>query len=396
MNFVKRQFFSLALLLVLAAPSDAGWRVPEGLGVILRDAKEIAIYEVEAVNAEKRVITFKKVEDIQAKLSPRFRLYVPRENEVNHRAPPGHEASEWLLQWAQPGRRVVSFNHQLVYVSGYWLQAWPVDQGETPYFTLTEWHAWFGYSFAGSIDELAKACREIMDGKEVVVPVLAPTPFVRDMVLTHWRGKHEELPLARLKASSKITRIPHHDLRDPWNRDAAEWKLIVGPGSGRVEQLPGLLKKLDDSDPAVRAQAARQIAGIGPRAKEAIPQLEKLLEDERATVRLATAGAVLQFDPKHAKAQASLRKALKDDAPAVRQAAAEWLWILDRDVEGTVAHLVELQRDTDAGVRAAATQALKSFLTAYDLKGLTKDDVRAASESPDKECALLAEKVLPR
>jgi hypothetical protein len=391
------RLFLLGLLLACSAPSEAGFRVPEGLGAILRDAKAIAIFETESVNAEKRVITFKKVEDIRLGLSQRFRLYVPREDETEHRAAPGQEASEWLLRWAKPGQRIVSFNHQLVYVGGYWLQTWSIKEGETPYYKLIEWHALFGYSFAGSIHELARACRDILDGKEVIVPVFAPTPFVRDTVtLTHWRGQYEELPLARIKASLKITRIPRDHLRDRLNRDAPEWRLLVGPGSGRIEQLPRLLKQLRDCRSTERARAARQIGGIGSAAKKAIPQLTRLLEDERAMSRTAAAGAVLQLDPKHAAARRVLRQAAKDDCPAVRRSAVEWLWLLDRDVEGTVADLVGLQRDTDADVRATATRALKSFLMAYDLKGLSKDDLRAASKSPDKECARLANAELTR
>jgi hypothetical protein len=384
------------VLLAFGAPLRAGWRVPQGLGVMLRDAKKIAVYEIEAVNAKKRVITFKKVKDIRLKPSQRFRLYVTREDEVDHRAPPGQDASEWLLRWARPGRRVVSFNHQEVYVGGYWLQMGLIREGEIPYYQLTEWHAMFGYSFAGSIDELDRACRDIQAGKQAVVPVFAPTPFVRESVLTHWRGKYKELPLARLKADSTITRIPEHNLRDHLNRDEPEWRLVVGLGSGRVGRLPGLRKQLRDSDPQVRAEAARQIGGIGPGAKDALPQLARLLEDGRATVRTAAAGAVLQLDPKHVGARRVLRKAAQDSSPVVRQSAAEWLWILDRDVEGTVADLVKLQRDPAPAVRAAATRALKSFLTAYDLKGLTKDDLRRARESPDKECARLAAEELAR
>ena len=387
---------SLGLLLAAGDPVEAGWRVPQGLGVMLRDAKHIAVYEVESVIAEKRVIVFKKVEDVRPKLSQKFWLYVPREDETDHRSAPGQEASEWLLRWARPGTRVVSFNHQEAYVGGYWLQMWPMREGEVPYFKVIEWHAMFGYQFAGTVDELVKACREIIDGKETVVPVFAPTPFVRDMVLTHWRGKLEELPLARLKAGPKITRIPENRLRDHLNRDAPEWKLLVGSGSGRVGQLPGLLKQLDDRDPAVRARAARQIGGIGPETKEAIPRLARLLEDDRASIRTEAAGAVLLLDPRHAAARAALRKALKDDSPAVRRSAIEWLWILDRDVDGTIPALVALQRDADAGVRETATRALKSFLEAWDLKGLTKDDLRAAAQSPDAKCARLAAEELRR
>jgi HEAT repeats len=394
MNCARCLFLALGLLLAFGAPVAAGWRVPEGLGVMVRDAKAIGVYEVESVNAEKRVITFKKVEDIRPKLSQRFHLYVPAD--VKHRTAPGQEASDWLVRSARLGWRIVSFDHQLVYVGGYWLQTWAIREGETPYYKLTEWHAWYGYSFAGSIDELAKACREILEGKEVTVPAFACTPFVLEMVLTHWRGKYDELPLAGLKAGPKITRIPHHELRKPHTKDDPEWDLVVSTGSGRIEQLPGLLKQLGDRDPVVRARAARQIGGIGPRAKEAVPQLARLLKDEQATIRTTAAGAVLLLDSKHAKARTALREAVKDAAPAVRRSAAEWLWMLDRDVGGTIADLVELQRDEDAGVGAVATDALRSFLTAHDLKGLTRDDLRAASRSPDPQCARLATQELAR
>jgi hypothetical protein len=356
----------------------------------------MAVYEVEAVDVDNRVLTFKKVEDIRLKPSPRFRLYVPREDEGRHRSPPGQEASEWLLQWARPGQRVVSFNHQLVYVSGYWLQASPIREGEIPFYKLIEWHAWFGYGFAGTSAELTKACRDILDGNEVVVPVLASTPLVRDMTLTHWRGRFSELPLAQLKAGLKINRIPYHLLRNRWEQDAPEWKLLVGRGSGRVEQLPGWLKDLGDRDPTVRAEAARQIGGIGPQAKAAVGQLARLLEDEHAAVRTVAAGAILELDARHAAARAALRNAVRHDVAKVRQSAAEWLWLLDRDVEGTVADLLALQRDADADVRAAATAALKSFLTAYDLKPLTRDDLRLLAQSPDQDCASLAAKELAR
>lgn len=380
----------LVLLLIWEKPSEAGWRVPEGLGVIVRDSKTIAVCEVESVNADKRVITFKKVEDIRPNLSQRFRLYVTREDETDHRAAPGQEASDWLLQWAKPGKQVVSFSHTLVYVGGYWLQTWIIKEGETPYYKLSEWHALFGYSFAGSIPELTAACRDILHDKEVIVPVFAQTPFVRDNALgDHWRGRYEELPLARIKASLKITRIPCNDLRGHLNRDMPEWRLLVGSGSGRISELPGLLKRLRDRDVDKRLRAARRIAGIGPAAKKAIPQLTRLLEDEQGVIRTTGAAALLQLDPKHAAARAVLRRAMRNNCPTVRQAVAEWLWLLDRNVEGTVADLVSLQRDTDAGVRTTATRALKSFLTAYDLKGLSEDDLRAASKSPDKECARL-------
>jgi hypothetical protein len=382
---------TLGVLLAFGEPSEAGWRTPQGLGYLLGGVKAVAVYKVESVQTEKRLLTFKRVEDIRSGLSERFRLYVPREGETEHRAAPGQEASEWLLRWARPGCLVVSFNHQEVYVSGYWFQMWWLREGEAPYYKLSEWHALFGYSFAGSVDELAKACREILKAKETVVPVFASTPFVRDTVrTTHWRARYAELPLMRLKAGPKITRIPESELRGLLNRDAPEWRLVVRPGSGRVGQLPGLLRQLSDSDPAMRARAARQVGRIGSEAKEAVPRLARLLEDEQAVVRMAAAGAILQLDPKHATARAALWKALKVDDHAVRQSVAEWLWILDRDVAGTIAALVELQRDEDTNVATTATWALKSFLTAYDLKGLTEDDLRAAAQSPDKECARLA------
>ena len=78
MKFALCRFLALGLLLGIGAPSKAGWRCPQGLGAMLSRDKAIAVFEVKSVNAEKRVIIFKKVEDIQSKLPQRFWLYVTR------------------------------------------------------------------------------------------------------------------------------------------------------------------------------------------------------------------------------------------------------------------------------------------------------------------------------
>src|SRR5260370_25040534 len=88
---------TFGLLLVFTAPVHAGWRVPQGLGVVVADSKAVGVYDVESVNAERRVITFKKVEDLRGKPSERIPLYVTPQTEVDHRAAPGHAASQWLV-----------------------------------------------------------------------------------------------------------------------------------------------------------------------------------------------------------------------------------------------------------------------------------------------------------
>src|SRR5260370_6236287 len=129
---------SFGLVLVFPAPVHAGWRVPPGLGVVVAGSKAVGVYDVESVNAERRVITFKKVEDVRGKPSERFRLYVTRETEVDHRAAPGQEASEWLLGWARPGRRGVSVDHPPLFVGGHLPHTLSCAQGGNPLLQLSE------------------------------------------------------------------------------------------------------------------------------------------------------------------------------------------------------------------------------------------------------------------
>ena len=87
---------------------------------------------------------------------------------------------------------------------------------------------------------------------------------------------------------------PPVKLRDDW--DTAE---IVADSLGRIGSaaVPKVVKRLEDSNPAVRIQAAKILAKIGPAAAGAVPELTELLKDSNEAVRKSAAQALGQIGP---------------------------------------------------------------------------------------------------
>jgi HEAT repeats len=79
------------------------------------------------------------------------------------------------------------------------------------------------------------------------------------------------------------------------------------------------------SNPAVRSDAAAELAAIGPEAAAAIPALIEALKDQEARVRYTAAGALGAIGPEAAPALLALIEALKDQDTAVRTLAANTL-----------------------------------------------------------------------
>src|SRR5437660_1030689 len=84
-------------------------------------------------------------------------------------------------------------------------------------------------------------------------------------------------------------------------------------------------KSLQDSDPKVRAEAARGLAAIGKKSEKAVPDLIKALKDPQLDVRLNAAGALGEIGADAQPAVPALTKALKDPSADVRDTAAEAL-----------------------------------------------------------------------
>ena len=89
--------------------------------------------------------------------------------------------------------------------------------------------------------------------------------------------------------------------------------------------LATVVDSLKDTDPWVRAQAARRLGMIHPAPTETIPTLIDLLQDTHVEVRRAAAAALGSFGSLAREAAPALTKALSDPDDAVSQIAAEAL-----------------------------------------------------------------------
>jgi tetratricopeptide (TPR) repeat protein len=109
--------------------------------------------------------------------------------------------------------------------------------------------------------------------------------------------------------------------------DSDRAKAELGPLTGGIADIPGLLEKLKDEDPPVREAAAKALAGIG---KPAVP---------------------------------ALSEALKHDEQRVRIGATRALVLLKGDAKGSIPALVDALDDQSSMVRFGAGRALESIGT---------------------------------
>jgi hypothetical protein len=164
----------LCLTVLAAAAIAALWparslafvEIPYTLGKVINDSTNILIIRVEKVNKENNQIIFRKVEDIKGKHpTDVIKHNIGKARLMNDR--------EWsvTMQWAEVGKTAVMFHNggaSETCIGVYWHQAynggewWNQSHGE-PYLLR---------SYCGNIDKLIAAVKEIVAGREVVVPCM--------------------------------------------------------------------------------------------------------------------------------------------------------------------------------------------------------------------------------
>jgi hypothetical protein len=180
---------SFAALLALAPPAPAYVEVPYALGRICEESTNIVVVEVVKVNKEKNLIIFKKVEDLKGKH--------PKDEIKHNIGQRGFHAREWqnIMAWAEAGKKAVFFHNggaSETCTGTYWYQCYP--EGE--WWGLSHAEPFMLRSYCGDADKLAAAVKQVLAGKEVVVPCMVD-------------GNKDDLhlrkaKLQRLKASLKI------------------------------------------------------------------------------------------------------------------------------------------------------------------------------------------------
>src|SRR5262249_44581082 len=158
------------LLAVLSAavavgPLLAYVEAPHSLGQVIQLSTNIVVLRVDKVDKEKCLILYRKVEDLKGRH--------PTEVIKHNIGRGGLRPDEWkqTMDWAEPGKIAIFFHNggaSETCIGTYWYQCyaggdwWNHSHGE-PYLLRT---------FAGNPEKLAAAVREILAGREVVVPCM--------------------------------------------------------------------------------------------------------------------------------------------------------------------------------------------------------------------------------
>jgi len=157
---------------------------PETLGAVCSRATSITVFKVEKINKEKGVIVYRKVEDLKG-TCPRdtFREFLSAAHEPQER--------KHYLDWVEVGKLAVMFRvetRQAIAVGEQWTVCDgvpPKDENEV--WTIgTRTEPWFLKNYCGDTENLAVSLKELLAGKEVVVPVMAGD---RDGDLRKMEGK---------------------------------------------------------------------------------------------------------------------------------------------------------------------------------------------------------------
>lgn len=208
---IKRTILGLSLPLLISfvllaedvAPAQAYIDVPpHTLGHMCSYSTDIAVLRVEKVDKEKKVVVYRKVQELKGKW--------PADVVYHHVV---SKDVEPLLDWAKPGKTAVTFfvktDHHAgyTYVDGCWYinRLFVIDSKLIN--DVGKWQAYWARSsqlrtFSGKPDELATAVAAILKGEEVVVPCMVADK-TEDLVAGRAKVQKMRASLKRLDYNAK-------------------------------------------------------------------------------------------------------------------------------------------------------------------------------------------------
>ena len=140
---------------------------PATLGMMCYWSTHAAVVQVERIDKEKNVIIFRKLRDIKGRWPT---------DVIRHNIGKGPGVPQHIMQWAEPGKRTVTFALESykwshTYVDGLWYAASTADwQG----WNLSHAEPTLLRGFSGKTERLVSATSSILAGKEVVVASAEP------------------------------------------------------------------------------------------------------------------------------------------------------------------------------------------------------------------------------
>jgi HEAT repeat protein len=129
-----------------------------------------------------------------------------------------------------------------------------------------------------------------------------------------------------------------------------------------AEAVPSLIEMTRNPDAAVRRQAVRALGKIGVRALDALPQLMALTTgDPEPGVREQSAEAIGEIGSPAAAGIPALVKALGDSGARVRRDAVRSLGQMGPAAKGALQEVLALANDPDDDVKKAAKDAARKI-----------------------------------
>ena len=200
---------SLFLLTLAAGPARAGFEAPYTLGRLVQEPTHIAVLEIVRVDREKSLIVFKKLEDLKGKQAA---------VEVVHDIGKGGIfpfERRAIMAWAEEGKKAVFFSVGVASVTctgPLWYQAYQGPEGGK-FWAMSHVESMLPATYYGSAERLADAVRDVLAGKEVIVPCLADGD--------KWQVRREHLygrgTVQLMRASLKI--VDYNQKRDRVERE---------------------------------------------------------------------------------------------------------------------------------------------------------------------------------
>ncbi|HXD84844.1 MAG TPA: YdjY domain-containing protein [Urbifossiella sp.] len=155
-------------LLLFVPPSPAFIEAPHTMGRICSESTNVVVVEIARIDDKKNLIIFKRVEDLKGKH--------PQEQIKHNIGNRGSHPREWktVMEWAKVGKKAVFFHNgqaSVTCIGPYWYQCF--KEGE--WWAMSHAEPYLLRTFCGDFDKLTPAVKEVLKGKEAVVPCLANT-----------------------------------------------------------------------------------------------------------------------------------------------------------------------------------------------------------------------------
>ena len=216
-----RIVLALVAVVVFAVPSFAYVEAPMSLGALIAQSTNVCTMVVTKVDKQKNLIVYKKLLDVKGKH--------PQEEIKHNIGFGGLRPGEWqeIMNWAEVGKQAV-FCHNggasETYIGATWYQAYPGGE----WWNMSHGEPFLLRSYSGKVEKFGGFVKELVDGREVIVPCLVDG----DKEALH----KKTAKVQRLRASLKIQ--DYNPKRDFTGWGGEDIRRLAGmPGFDRLAAL---------------------------------------------------------------------------------------------------------------------------------------------------------------